>query len=150
MMRVCWSECERGYEDHCLINSVVRCCEKFRLCHPHSPRALTDGCFRQRRVPLHAALSSNPSHFHCWMHCHTGLPPAELATPTHTHIRFIHRLMLKDWQMEDSVSQYSTVHETKNNFFPRKQKMIGNRVSGYLNLLFYSTQIKICSACNMQ
>lgn len=147
-MKVCWSEYECGYEDHCLINSCVRCCEKFRHCHPHSPRALTDGCCRQRRLPLHAAMSSNPSHFHCWMHCHTGLSPATLSTPARTHIRFIRRLMLKDWQMEDSVSQYSTVHETKNNFFPRGrgEKKNGEKEKfSEFEIILYATQTKTVS-----
>ena len=38
-----------------------------------SPWAQMNGCFRAGRAPSYAGLSTNPSLFHCWMHCHPGL-----------------------------------------------------------------------------
>lgn len=68
-----------------------------------SPWAQMNGCFRAGRAPSYAGLSTNPSLFHCWMHCHPGLQQrhtlhfqgsnrhghtqAYTHTHTHTHTR---------------------------------------------------------------
>lgn len=53
-----------------------------------SPWAQMNGCFRAGRAPSYAGLSTNPSLFHCWMHCHPG--PQQHHT-LHSHTSDIRR-----------------------------------------------------------
>lgn len=48
-----------------------------------SPWAQMNGCFR---APSYTGLSTNPSLFHCWMHCHPG-PQKHNTSHSHTSNR---------------------------------------------------------------